>query len=222
MLQKIYKETASEAVYLILKKLMNSPMLTSFRLAGGTSLSLQLGHRQSIDIDLFTDEKYGSIDFSKIDKWLEKTFIYVDYIDLGIKEVGFGKFYYVGESEKNCVKLDILYTDKFIRKAKLFENIRFASPEDIAAMKLDVILNGGRKKDFWDIAELLDIYSMTEIINFYCEKNPYIDAKNDLIPALTNFSIADEMEDPVCLRNRAWQLVKLDIIEAVEAASITP
>ena len=39
----------------------------SFRLVGGTSLSLQLGHRMSDDIDLFTDALYNSIDFSAID-----------------------------------------------------------------------------------------------------------------------------------------------------------
>ena len=32
--------------------------LNSFRLVGGTSLSLQIGHRMSVDIDLFTDAVY--------------------------------------------------------------------------------------------------------------------------------------------------------------------
>jgi len=43
--------------------LMKSKEFDKFRLVGGTALSLQLGHRISVDIDLFTDADYGSIDF---------------------------------------------------------------------------------------------------------------------------------------------------------------
>lgn len=39
-----------------------------FRLVGGTALSLQLGHRMSVDIDLFTDAPYRSVDFTAIEK----------------------------------------------------------------------------------------------------------------------------------------------------------
>ncbi|WP_223270868.1 nucleotidyl transferase AbiEii/AbiGii toxin family protein [Subsaximicrobium wynnwilliamsii] len=45
---------------------------------GGTSLSLQLGHRTSIDIDLFTDSEYGSVDFAKLETILTETFSYVE------------------------------------------------------------------------------------------------------------------------------------------------
>ena len=37
-----------------------------------------------------------------------------------------------------------------------FENIRMASENEIIAMKLDVVLRGGRKKDFWDLHYYLD------------------------------------------------------------------
>jgi hypothetical protein len=45
---------------------MSEEIFSPFRLAGGTALSLQIGHRKSIDIDLFTDQIYGSIDFYPI------------------------------------------------------------------------------------------------------------------------------------------------------------
>jgi Nucleotidyl transferase AbiEii toxin, Type IV TA system len=48
-----------------LMRIMSSSIFSQFRLVGGTSLSLQMGHRQSIDIDLFADAPYGSIDFEK-------------------------------------------------------------------------------------------------------------------------------------------------------------
>ncbi|MGB3452693.1 MAG: nucleotidyl transferase AbiEii/AbiGii toxin family protein [Moheibacter sp.] len=40
-------------------------------MVGGTALSLQLGHRTSVDIDLFSDLEYGSIDFKVIDTFLK-------------------------------------------------------------------------------------------------------------------------------------------------------
>lgn len=54
--------------------MMNSPIFDSFRLVGGTALSLQIGHRESIDIDLFSDINYGEIDFDHIDHFLRQKF----------------------------------------------------------------------------------------------------------------------------------------------------
>ena len=49
---------------------MGASIFEPFRLVGGTSLSLQIGHRMSVDIDLFTDAAYGTIDFEKIETFL--------------------------------------------------------------------------------------------------------------------------------------------------------
>lgn len=64
----LYLNTVSDLLWDALNKLMSLEVFNSFRLVGGTSLSLQLGHRGSIDrgsidIDLFTDSQYGSVDF---------------------------------------------------------------------------------------------------------------------------------------------------------------
>ena len=45
-------------------------------------------------------------------QFLCNTFSYVDTNDY--KVVGLGKSYYIGNSEEDCVKLDLFYTDKFI------------------------------------------------------------------------------------------------------------
>ncbi|MDN3725323.1 nucleotidyl transferase AbiEii/AbiGii toxin family protein [Aequorivita sp. SDUM287046] len=129
----------------------------SFRLVGGTSLSVQQGHKESVDIDLFTDAEYGSIDFNRLEEILNETFPYVDTSSMG--EVVIGRSYFVGEDENNAIKLDIYYTDPFVFPLLEVDNIRLASKEEIAAMKLEVIANGGRKKDFWDIHELLDVFT---------------------------------------------------------------
>ena len=46
---------------------MKASVFNHFRLVGGTALSLQIGHRVSIDIDLFSDKTYGTINFDEID-----------------------------------------------------------------------------------------------------------------------------------------------------------
>lgn len=212
MQQRIYKETTSETLFLILEKIMDCRLLEHTRLVGGTSLSLQLGHRKSVDIDLFTAQDYGTLNFQSIDLWLSENFSYVDstYFNHAVP----GKSYFIGDSEADSIKLDIMYTDPYIRDPIIYNNIRLASSEDIAAMKLEVISDRGRKKDFWDIAELLDHYTLKDLISFYSEMFPWAEG-NDLIPKLTDFGRADDMEDPICLRGKAWELIKLDITEVV-------
>lgn len=121
-------------------------MFDPFRLVGGTSLSLQLGHRKSEDIDLFTSAFYDLIDFTFIDKYIRKIFPYVSDTIPG--PIGWGTVYFIGESKEETVKLDMYYTDEFIRPAVKSEEIRMAGIEEIIAMKLDVVQRSGRKKDF--------------------------------------------------------------------------
>jgi len=195
-----------------LQILMDAKELSTFRLVGGTCLSLQFRHRQSIDIDLFTDAEYGTINFRVIDSFLKRNFNYTDFGNN--QEENMGRMYFIGKSAEKAIKLDLFYTDSFIRPSLLMNNIRLAGAEDIAAMKLELISGGGRKKDFWDIAELLERYPLSDLISFYREKYPFFDVKK-VLAGLTNFSFAEEMDDPLCLKNKVWELIKLDIREAV-------
>ena len=88
MRKGLYWNTVTPLLKTILEQLMICEVFNLFRLVGGTSLSLQLGHRASVDIDLFTDAQYGTIDFDAIDKYLRKTFPYVS--DSGVGPVGMG------------------------------------------------------------------------------------------------------------------------------------
>ncbi|MET6999457.1 nucleotidyl transferase AbiEii/AbiGii toxin family protein [Chitinophaga defluvii] len=56
----------------MLKDLMQHEEFKNFRLVGGTALSLHLGHRMSIDIDLFTDQEYKIVDFAVLENYLSK------------------------------------------------------------------------------------------------------------------------------------------------------
>ena len=196
-----------------LDRLMEMEEFAPFRLVGGTSLSLRYGHRMSDDIDLFTDAEYGSLDFHKPQEILRKEFPYCqgDCGDI----VGFGASYIVGNSKDDCVKLDLFYTDPFIKPMEIFGSIRMAAVEDIVAMKMDVVSRGGRKKDFWDLHMLRDHYSIDQMLSLYEERYPYGATREECVSGLTNFSVADSEPDPICLQDKVWQLIKLDFEESM-------
>jgi len=47
---------------------MEVPELKAFNLAGGTSLSLQIGHRISVDLDLFGNHPFQADEMIKVSK----------------------------------------------------------------------------------------------------------------------------------------------------------
>lgn len=118
----------------------------------------------------------------------------------------------IGLDEEHLVKTDILYWEDFLFGAIEVEGIRMATIEEIGAMKLDVISRGGRKKDFWDLVEILDDYSLEHLINVYTKKYPYHDIE-DVKTGLINFTLAEEMPDPIWLKGRTWEMVKSKIID---------
>ena len=94
----LHWHTTEPLLQTTLKTVMATPLFDPFRLIGGTALALQIGHRTSVDIDLFTDSPYGSIDFDAIDTWLRQQYPYVTVPLPG--PIGFGKFYFVGNSKQ--------------------------------------------------------------------------------------------------------------------------
>lgn len=194
---------------------MEAAELKTFRLVGGTALSLYLGHRMSIDLDLFTDEPYGSIDFAKINAFLNTAFPYVD--SSNIQPIGFGQSYIVGENKLDNLKIDLYYTDGFIDPINLTDGIRIASFADLIAMKVDVIQRGGRKKDFWDIHELMADYTLHDMVSFHRKRYPYNHDEQEILAQFRDFKKADEDFDPICFKGKIWEIIKLDILDFVKA-----
>jgi hypothetical protein len=218
MASKLHYTFVSAELLRILKILMAAEEFKDFRLVGGTALGLHRGHRESLDIDLFTDAPYGSIDFAVIDQFLCKTFPYVDRNEYS---VGPGMSYYLGNNEPECVKLDLFYTETFIREIIIIDEIRLATEEEIIAMKIEVVSGGGRKKDFWDIHELMDDYSIEEMLSLHEERYPYGHDQQAIINNFSSFKEADNDFDPICLRGKYWEFIKLDLIEFVSSIDKT-
>lgn len=198
----LYKETVKPGTLGLLKELMHIKELEQFRLVGGTALSLLLGHRESIDLDLFTDEPF---DRELIIDKLTNTFPSLSFE--GIKSPRLF-FTYI-----NDVKVDFVNTfEKFSYDYNVVEGVRFAATEEIIALKLNAIAGRGAKKDFWDLYELLNHYSFEEMISFYQKRYPN-NALVMILKSITYFAEANLQPDPYCFKKLEWENIKKDIIK---------
>jgi hypothetical protein len=213
-MKKLYWNTVAPILKNVLEDIITEPIFLPFRLVGGTALSLQFGHRMSVDIDLFTDADYGSIDYKAIREFLEIKYPFC--VSRSLDNVSFGTNFVVGNSITDCVKIDLYYTDEFIEKPITIENIRMATANEIIAMKLDVVLRGGRKKDFWDLHYFINKITVEEMIDLFQKRYPYDNDFSKIKNQLVNFTIADEDFEPICLLKKNWEYVKLDFYEFVE------
>ena len=210
----LYKSTVPDLLWDVLSKLMTFEELKSFRLVGGTCLSFLLGHRISVDIDLFTDAEYNTIDFKIIDKLFLNSFKYVEKGFGGNNSIG--KSYYIGNNKTDVIKVDLFYTDSFVYPIVETNGLRLAQLEEIIAMKLEIVGQNGRKKDFWDLHELMEKFSWNEMLEFYKKRYPYSYSRDEIIKKLTDFKEADSDLDPICLKNKYWELIKLDFEESID------
>lgn len=210
-MKDLYWNTVSPLLKEVLLDLMQEEIFLPFRLVGGTALSLQIGHRMSVDIDLFSDADYGSIDFNAIKNFFQNKFAYCNSSSSEI--VAFGTYYEVGNSKDDFVKIDLYYTDEFVFEQLYTNTVRMASVAEIIAMKLDVILRGGRKKDFWDLHYFLKTVSLDDMILFFQKRYPYNDNYIQIKQKLTDFTAADLDFEPNCLLSKNWEIIKIDFIE---------
>lgn len=197
----LHDEAAPPSLLELLRMLMQEDLLSSFYLVGGTALALQLGHRISVDINLFSDKVF---DVSPIFEMLRDKF--------SIQSLETARNTVRGEVEG--IKLDIMsHRYPIIGTPAIAGGIRMASLKDIAAMKLNAIANRGCKKDFWDYAELLNLFNRDEMLGFFAEK--YSDENVWYVEkSLSYFTDAEEEPDPRDLKGRTWENVKKAILES--------
>ena len=202
----LHTKTVEPGTFSILKKLMEVPSLQPFSLVGGTALSLRYGHRSSVDLDLFFHEYF---DFENIQNELRNTFGNNFDFESGHKKIGI--FCYIHK-----VKVDIVYYPHVpIAPIETINNIRMYSSADIAAMKIQAILGRGKKKDFWDLYELLQHHPLHQIIEWHKLKYPSQMLAISIPNAISYFVDADESETPNSFKNQNWEGVKKGIQKAV-------
>lgn len=187
----------------LLKRLQKLPMLGQTRLVGGTALALQIGHRKSIDLDFFGELKFEMQEliseikeFAKLDILSESKNIHVYSI--------------------NGIKVDFVnYKYPWLDSAAVEDGVILAGIKDIAAMKIAAIIGRGTKKDFIDIAFLLQKFSLKEILDFYLlkynEESVFIALKS-----LAYFEDAQNDIMPEMLAKKSWEQVKKEIMNSIK------
>ena len=194
----LYYSTVKSTTLDLLKRLMNLSELSAFSLAGGTALTLRYGHRISVDLDLFSSVDFDS-DF--IINVLSK-----EFSALVIHSTNnIGIFCYIDDVKVDFVKYHYF---PIIAPVENENGIRILNDCDIIAMKVNAILRRGVKKDFWDIAELMQHYTIENFIDCYMQKYPNQRQLISIPRALTYFEDAEKSENPICLKDQTWEKVK--------------
>ena len=189
----LHLSTVDSTTLELLKKLQSIPILHNTRLVGGTALALQIGH--------------GTVDASK------------DELTMALEQIG--SLVVLKESphihiyQLNNVKIDVVdYQYSWIDDAVVMQGIRMASLRDIAAMKITAIIGRGTKKDFIDIAFLLQRFSINKILDFYSQKYP--DGSTFMaMKSLAYFDDAEEDIMPYMLTDISWEKIKSQILSEI-------
>jgi hypothetical protein len=186
----LQKKCVSESLLVLLTELQQADILRDYFLVGGTSLALQLGHRRSDDIDLFTQ--------NEIDKEAIGIFLFENYRN---KVIVINSQNIIYQVKVNDIKVDFVkHPYNLIEQVKEEENIRYLGKRDIAAMKLRAIENSGnRAKDFIDVYYLLNEITLEDM--FDCYKIKY--GINDIYSVKRSLGYFDDVPD------ESWQEVKM-------------
>ena len=200
----LYKKSVDKKTLDLLIQLQAKKYLEKFYLVGGTALALQIGHRKSVDIDLFSD---FSFDITQILENLSADFDF--------------KLFFSAENtikgSINRVQVDILAHRYPLVLEPLTENkIMMLSLQDITAMKLNAITGSGQRvKDFIDIYYLLRKFTIAEMISFYKTKYKQYNEVN-VLKSITYFNDVNLSDWPQLIENPSlqWDEVKKSITNA--------
>jgi hypothetical protein len=186
----LHTEAVKPATLELLKSLQGRTWLKGFNLAGGTALSLYLGHRTSVDIDLFSNFDFDTAQMIEL--------IHHDYPL---------QLYNTAQNTIKCsianVNIDIIaHRYPWLNEPSEIDGIRLVSEPDIVAMKLNAIsVSEQRSKDFIDIYFVLEThkYSIADMLKFY--QNKYNQqGEMHVLKSLVYFDDVDLSDWPVLLK----------------------
>jgi len=193
----LHKETLATTTWELLKHLQTEQMLSGFRLVGGTALALQIGHRVSVDLDLFS--------FEAFDEARLLSFLTSQY---GMRAEMIDRCTLKGEI--NGVQIDcIAHEYQWISEPVCDDGVVLAGVEDIAAMKLNAIIgNGTRLKDFIDMAYLSSRMTLSQMLEAYEAK--YSTSPIIALKALTYWEDVNQREPIKMLSSERFSWKKIE------------
>lgn len=176
------------------KRLNILPFFKSFKkdfyLAGGTALALQIGHRDSIDFDFFTEKNIDTKElFGQIKEVFKK------YKILKVQEEKNTLTVFID----NDIKLSFFtYKYRLVNKLINEDNFRLASVFEIACMKLSAITGRASNKDYIDIYFILKYFLLKDLLRGINKKFDDLD-ESLVLKSLVYFD--DIEKEPIRFKN---------------------
>lgn len=197
----MFFNTIDDETLQLLKAIQRIPEFSELRLVGGTALALQIGHRISVDLDLFGTWNTDG----PLEPLLKQCgHLVVDNVQKSMQ------FFTVNGIKTDFVRYDYPWLEPALSES----GIRLASIPDIGAMKINAIINRGTKKDFIDLYYLLGNHSLEAILGWFKAKYSTGNVGTAL-RSLVFFDDADDMPMPRMLLPLNWEKVKTVISEKV-------
>lgn len=187
----------------LLKSLTQEPFLANNFLVGGTALALQIGHRLSVDLDLFTHTPFAGEQLLEVlqEKYTVQPLTVTNTIFIVVVE---------------GIKVDCVHFKyPFAFPLVITEGVRMADIRDIAPMKLDAVTKRGSKKDFFDMYYLFERFSPQQILQWYDQMFRHSTSFH-VVRSLTYFEDAEQTEMPVVFDKKVtWAKVKERLVQIV-------
>lgn len=202
---KIYTATLPQATAQLIEKIKLLPELKNFYLSGGTALSLQLGHRESEDLDFFT-----TTDFKP--ETIQRALLNISHLEAVQIEQGTLNTFLEG------VKLQFLhYPHSLLEEPFEWNSLKLSSVIDIACTKLITISARGGKKDFIDLYKILENYTLDNLFKKLDMKYKGINYNHaHILKSLVYFGDADDQPMPRMHMKVEWEEVKQLITKKVK------
>lgn len=190
----------------LLKDLMTEQICEDFFLVGETATALHLGHRISIDLDLFSQKEF---DAEKLKKHLAEKY------NISSSTTATNTLSTFVNFKDTDIKVEFIsYKYKLLKPIKIIDGIKLLELDDLIPMKLSAIAGRGSKKDFFDIYFLFNKYNLSKMLDLFKQK---FETENlfHILKSLTFFDDADNDPEPNLLEKVNWDEVKKIIVREV-------
>lgn len=196
---QLFKQTLSKKSFQLLKYINSHKEFREFYLAGGTSLSLQIGHRESIDLDFFTPKEFSSNIIDSLKKDYKAIAIHNNSIEVIMDETKVFFFY---------------FGFPLLKDLKLIDEIRFANPIDIGLMKLLAVQGRTTRKDIIDLYFIdKEIIPLEDLIDLFQKNYPKEKFNSvDSLKSLLDTDLFEFQPMPKMLRDFEWESSKEYVI----------
>lgn len=169
-----------------------------YYLAGGTAVALQLGHRQSLDLDFFTPDTFAP---ERLRDALQH------YGALRVEQVAPGTFVGIfGETKLGCFH----YPYPLLQPTHPYAGMALADLTDLACMKLDAIASRGTRRDFIDLYAICQAQrTLAQTFEAFAQKYRQVQWNRvHLLKSLVYFADAEQDPLPRLLHDISWDAVK--------------